>query len=159
MLRHGGTNRYSLRSPRSLRRFGVVTMKTLRSHVLLVSLVGCPLAMALTGCSRKEAAGPLPNDALVARLEARLAQNQCIGSLERWQRTYDFPLREGRPDTSRIIIALYEAGKYGRAAGRLVLPPGGSHEIDERPMLYASATYEVAGDRLVLHSCGYYSGS
>ena len=52
------------------------------------------------------------------------------------------------------MFDLKEAGKYGKVAGTEILSAGGTHELDHRPMLIASGSYDVARDTLTINYCG-----
>ena len=102
---------------------------------------------------------PLPPVALVDDLEGLLARQSCIGSMDRWGRTYFHALTpdRSRVDGNRIEFRLREAGRYEFEAGRQIVRPDDDRAIgfpDDRPYLYASGIYDVAGRQLNLHNCG-----
>lgn len=106
--------------------------------------------------------GSVPSAALVSRIEATLAKDPCVGSLDRWARYYKW--QTGQDVTSRDVVDvdLRQAGVFGYRRGRYVVPepdprlrPGEiTVTADHRPYLVAFASYDVRLDRLTMESCG-----
>lgn len=103
-----------------------------------------------------------PSVALVNRIEAALAENQCVGSLDRWARHYRWQGGVHGPNRDIVDVDLRQAGVFGYRRGRYILPnpdprlrPG---EIivtgDDRRYLVAFASYDIRLDRLTMESCG-----
>ena len=125
------------------------------------SRVGCFLAvlaivllvLALTACSH-HTEDPMPDPQAVRRIEDLLTLQPCIGRLDRWHRSYFYPGSRKKSFEGVIMFDLKEAGKYGKVAGTETLSAGGTHELDHRPMLIASGSYDIARDTLIVNYCG-----
>jgi hypothetical protein len=99
---------------------------------------------------------PLPTAAVIDRLERRLEQEPCIGSLDRWYRRYTNGGDEERGgiDPSKIEFSLHEAGKFEFESGREIVKGLEFPLLDHRAYKYASGVYDISTDKLTLELCG-----
>lgn len=102
-----------------------------------------------------------PSEQLVDYIEERLAEDACVGKIERWARFYEWSQTPGGIDTNTVEIDLREAGAFGFTSGRRIRsrdPSLGPGEImitsDHRDYRVAFASYHVPTKELELHSCG-----
>jgi hypothetical protein len=112
------------------------------------------LACALSGCCKVTPVNSKPNEATVERIERKLAGKPCILSLDRWTRSYVYPISDGKIYDRVIAIDLEQPGISGRGPGRFILDKP-STRIDDRQFRIASATYDIASDTLLIDYCGW----
>lgn len=135
----------------------------MRSLLILVSILLTSACVPLS--SREPYAAQdsaTPSAALVGRIEAILAEDPCVGSLDRWARYYRWQRGLDGPNRDIVDVDLRQAGFFGYRRGRYILPepdprlrPG---EIivtgDDRRYLVGFASYDVRLDRLTMDHCG-----
>jgi hypothetical protein len=105
--------------------------------------------LALSSCS-----GPKPDEALVNRVEDRLAQDPCLRNIQSLRRTYQYARRGDVIDTNRIDVDVQEAGHRGLPAGRFIIAPEKGGIIDDSQFFGAEAIYKVNTDELDIWACG-----
>jgi len=98
---------------------------------------------------------PRPPAPLVDRIEALLANEPCIGSMDQWSRYYGFNrLPEKTVDTGIVDFHLEEAGTPGVRSGRHITEPNSWVNIDDSPIKMVSGDYDVKEDRVRFAFCG-----
>ena len=98
---------------------------------------------------------PRPPAPLVDRIEALLAKEPCVGSMDRWSRYYGYNhLPEKTVDTGIVDFHLEEAGTPGVRPGRHITEPDSWVNIDDRPIKMVSGDYDVEEDRIRIAFCG-----
>jgi hypothetical protein len=98
---------------------------------------------------------PRPPAQLVDSVEALLAKEPCVGSLDRWSRFYAYDrLPEKTVDTAIVDFQLEETGTIGVKAGRHVTEPDSWVNIDDRPIRMVSGDYDVKENRIRIAFCG-----
>lgn len=117
-------------------------------HLVVLS----PLMLA--ACFQPTELVETPSEATIDLIERRLVENECIGSMNRWQRSYYFPVRENRAIRRYVIFSFKEAGVYGRRPGRVIGRSGGRSYLDERPSLMAWGVYDIMERSIQLNYCG-----
>ena len=108
-----------------------------------MNLRGAPFILVtlalLGGCVRSTpetlATPEKPPRPLVQKIEARLAQEACVGSLSHWSRHYSYSRRSNSLDKQLIWIDFIVAGYQGKPSGISIDPPRqvGAIELDDRP--------------------------
>lgn len=123
------------------------------------------LAAVLPGCSSGFVPSR-PSEEIIDRLEQRLVEHPCIGSLDRWERHYTYasePFLDGLfgwrnrwYHYGRIDVDLRQAGFEEFRGGRHVHARSPEHQgsIDDRRYNVAVGQYDVSADRLSLTACG-----
>jgi hypothetical protein len=96
----------------------------------------------------------VPSAEVVTRIENRVGQDKCVGSLAGWHRHYQFQIRGSKINRSFVSLAFVRAGHNGLPAGRFVTEPqlGG---IDDSQHLLVFAEYEIASGRFRNWVCGW----
>ncbi|MEP9400850.1 hypothetical protein [Sphingomonas sp. VNH70] len=115
------------------------------------------LLACLAGCEPHEKAANTPDEALVDRIEDKLVATECVGSLNRWYRSYWFARdRSGSIDRNTVAIDLRQAGfdEFGHGRHRLDARPTREFDVDDRDYWIASGSFDVANGRLTLRFCG-----
>ena len=79
---------------------------------------------ALASCSDEERSAAIPSGEDIARLEASLASNPCVGSLDRWERHYRFQTRRMTFSKTAVVANLGVIEFQLRPAGTTVSQPG-----------------------------------
>ena len=136
-------------------------MRSLLALVPIVLTSACAL-MPSGEPSSMDQGMSTPSAALVARIETVLAEDPCVGALDRWARYYKWRREVNGPNREIVEIDLRQAGVFGYRRGRYMLPepdprlrPG---EIiitaDDRRYLVAFASYDVRLHQLTMESCG-----
>jgi len=98
---------------------------------------------------------PRPPEQIVERIEALLAQQPCIGGLERWSRSYSYHYDPVTGSLyNQIVDVSLEEASADAPAGRQVTGPISWMTIDDRPIMMARADYDVVEDRLRVQWCG-----
>ncbi|HRO33120.1 MAG TPA: hypothetical protein PLQ03_06870 [Brevundimonas sp.] len=123
--------------------------------------------MALAGCQASvRAIETVPDPVLLDRIEQQLAQDQCVGSLDKWQRSYAWRLNWWGSrglvgskwlgaDKSVVMFDLKQAGVFGFKAGRRVRSPDQRlFEYDSRDYLFAHGRHDVRTGEVVIEYCG-----
>ena len=135
----------------------------MRSLLILISILLTSACFPLSSLEPSAAQdSATPSAALVGRIEAILAEDPCVGSLDRWARYYKWQRGQDGPNRDIVDVDLRQAGVFGYRRGRYTLPepdprlrPG---EIivsgDDRRYLVAFASYDVRLDRLTMDHCG-----
>lgn len=135
----------------------------MRSLLILVSILLTSACVPLSSRGPSAAQdSATPSAALVGRIEALLAEDSCVGSLDRWARYFKWQRRLDGPNRDIVEVDLRQAGIFGYRRGRYILPEPdprlGPDEIivtgDDRRYLVAFALYDVRLDRLTMESCG-----
>jgi hypothetical protein len=118
------------------------------------------LMLASAACARETDARDLrPAATLVDRIEAGLAGQACVGSLDRWERHYGFggAGKLGPPDwgveRGRIVFLFREAGVYGFRPRRVLESERDGTGTDEIHTKYVLGEYFVRTGKLVIHEC------
>ena len=103
-----------------------------------------------------EKAQPRPSQAMVERIENLVAQEPCVGTLNRWSRHYSYlydPVRE-ELHPRIIVLHLEEAGKFGIRAGLQISAPEivfRNHDLEVR---MARGDFDRLDGRIRFSFCG-----
>jgi len=98
---------------------------------------------------------PRPGEQMVDRVETLLAQESCIGRLDRWSRTYGFAMLPERTiDTGIVKFHLEEAGAHDVVPGRRITEPDSWINLDDRRIRIAFGDYDLREDRVRIAFCG-----
>ena len=98
---------------------------------------------------------PRPPAQLVNHIEALLAKEPCVGSMNRWSRYYGYNrLPEKTVDRGIVDFHLEEAGTPPVRAGRHITEPDSWVNIDDRPIKMVSGDYDVKDNRIRIAFCG-----
>lgn len=108
-----------------------------------------PSLLFMLGCPSGE-----PDNAVVLKIEERLANDPCLTGIENLRREYRFARRGWKIDPNRIDVKVQEPGLDGLPAGRFILQPVTSVGADDRDYFGAWATYAVSEDELDIWACG-----
>lgn len=130
--------------------------------LLSISLTGACVPLPTGERSAAVQNSGTPSAALVHRIETVLAEDPCVGSLDRWARYYRWQQGRDGPNREVVDIDLRQAGIFGYRRGRYILSepdprlkPGEIIiEGDDRRYLVAFASYDVRLDQLTMESCG-----
>lgn len=82
-----------------------------------------PLIM-LASCAEEERSAAIPSGEDIARLEAALERNPCVGSLDKWERHYRFQTRRMTFNKTAVVANLGVIEFQLRPAGTTVSQPG-----------------------------------
>lgn len=108
----------------------------------------------------------VPGRPLLDKIESRLIQDRCVGSFDRWQRTYSWGLNWWSrhhlwgskwfgADKSVVWIRLSQAGAFEFRRGRSLRSPDQVElDFDDRNYSVVSASYDVRAEKLTIHHCG-----
>lgn len=134
-----------------------------------------PLCALLAACQRAEAgpqqrtrtapaaqsfatllrSQPRPPAELVNHIEALLAKEPCVGSLDRWSRSYAYDFLPQRVvDTGIVDFQLEQVGPFGIKAAVQITYPDAWVNIDDRPIRVVSGDYDVRENRVRIAFCG-----
>lgn len=105
--------------------------------------------LCLSSCS-----GPKPDEAVVNRVEQKLAQDPCLRKILSLRRTYQYARRGETIDTNRINVDVQEAGHRGLPAGRFIIASETDSMIDDSQFFAAHAIYKVNTDQMDIWACG-----
>jgi hypothetical protein len=115
--------------------------------------------LMLAGCSFDTGEGPLPAEADIDRLEAKLAGHPCVGDLNGWERSYRYSTKTGlltpyslNPDLDVIELHLRRAGTVTIQAGRTTFPSASGGWPDSAAVQSIEGRYKVTARALDL-SC------
>ena len=98
---------------------------------------------------------PRPPTQLIEGIEALLAKEPCVGSLERWSRHYAYNrLPEKTVDAGIVDFHLEELGTPDVKPGRHITEPNSWVNIDDRPIEMAEGDYDVKENRIRFAFCG-----
>ena len=102
-----------------------------------------------------------PSEELVNHIEGLLAEDPCVGNIQRWARLYEWGRTKEGIDTRVVEIDLRQAGVFGLTPGRVIRsrdPALGPGEMmvrgDDRDYRVAFGSYDVETGNLELRSCG-----
>jgi hypothetical protein len=114
-----------------------------------------PASLALAACA--SAPADRPPRKVLDRLEAKLADNPCIGPLKRWSRSYAWavdPRARGAGD--QVVEFLFEeAGKFEFREGRHVFGKSGlPFKVDDRAYRIAYGLFDPATGKVEVKACG-----
>lgn len=123
-------------------------MRNQLAGVLLLSICACHDAPALP-----VAFADKPPLATVRMLEARIASEPCVASLDRWSRRYHYRAAGGHLNKHEIVIDLTEAG-YDGPAGVSIEPVYAIFKVDDRPVQTAFGIYDDRLNVIRYWSCG-----
>jgi hypothetical protein len=97
---------------------------------------------------------PRPPTQLVDHVEALLAREPCVGSLDRWSRHYGYNrLPERTVDKAIVDFHLEEVGTPDVKPGRHITEPSSWVNIDDRPIRMIEGDYDVKEDRIRIAFC------
>ena len=139
-------------------------MRTLA--LITVALLTCTCRATEQPSSPQPSAVPSKSD--IDRLEVQLASDPCIGSLQKWERTYRIHRNIGVGDPNRgkiypdrIDFLFREAGRFGIQSGRNVRPPRALNVFvfDDTPVRMAWGSFRISAGKLNLDFCGPNYGS
>lgn len=108
--------------------------------------------LLVSACGEKDEG---PSDAVVERIEAKLARDPCVGSIDRWHREYAFTQAVNQPlDPNEIAIWLTDTRLGGGALGRVIRKTVEEWPVDDRPIKVVSGIYNIQQDLLTIEHCG-----
>ena len=125
----------------------------MRAPILLIS------GLLLVSCGNDEGHSPLPVEADIEKLEAKLAGHQCVGDLDIWERSYRFHrnprmLSSDNTDFGVIEFHYRKAGTIVLVPGRNLVNPDDSTSWPDSPAVQAlSGRYNIKSGTLSLDSC------
>lgn len=133
------------------------------------------ITVALLTCTCRPAEQPsspepsaVPSESDIDRLELQLASDPCIGSLQKWERTYRIHrnIAVSGPDRGKIYpdvidFLFREAGQFGIHSGRNVRRPEALNvfRIDDTPVRMAWGSFRISTGKLNVDFCGPNYGS
>jgi len=121
-----------------------------------LTLIG---AFVLASCSEEATRSPLPNEADLSSLEAKLARHPCVGDLQIWERSYRFlrtprMLEPDHIDFSVIEFHFRRAGMITVVPGHNVFNPDDSENWPDSPAVQAlSGRYSIKSGALNMARC------
>lgn len=146
-------------------------MRALLMLLAVAALSSCrrsdPAHAPETGVERLEkqyrawaARQPRPTSQIIDHLEDLLAQEPCVGSMQKWVRFYGYNRLPGNTVSTRIIdFHLDEAGPDAAKSDRHITAPDSWVGIDDRPIRMAFGDYDLKDGRIRLAFCGNNLGS
>lgn len=134
---------------------------------MIRALVGLAVAMGLSGCTTREMK---PAEVEMDRVEAALALNPCVGTVDSWQRSYFYhpkyfgeevedAKREGREPRSsghiRTLIGFDLRQGGANVAGRISLgaPPSDASTPAQTGQRRALGSFDVRDGAMKMASC------
>lgn len=99
----------------------------------------------------------LPTTESINRIEEVLARDNCILTMQRWNRQYYFRVNAytRELDRSKVDFVYRQAGRFGLKATREITTfEQAMVEIDDRDYLMAYGYYDISSDRVSLTRCG-----
>lgn len=117
--------------------------------------------LLLAGCNMEANDVSVPDEADIARLEAKLARHPCIGDLNAWERNYRYSRTTGlftpyslHPDLDVIEFHYRRAGTITIEAGRNVMLPGQDGDWpDSATVKSVEGTFKIEGGGLGVERC------
>lgn len=127
--------------------------------------VGLTLSLGILaiGCSQ-ERHSPMPREADIQRLEARLANHPCVGELDGWERNYRYKRTASafwtdNTDFSVIEFHFRQAGTITLAPVRRIIGPDNSADWpDSRAIRSVSGVFNTKSGTARLAKCRRESG-
>ena len=96
-----------------------------------------------------------PTADAIDRLEATLAQNACVGSMDRWGRFYSYGLDSaGEVDEAKIDFYFRQAGIHGFRAERRITAPDEWANLDDGDYRLVIGSFDRASARIDIQVCG-----
>jgi hypothetical protein len=130
-----------------------------------------PLAaflVSIAACHEAEKPNASPSEDETQRIEAKLAQQECVGDLSQWERRYQYwtDVKHRSPTQGRTYYHLISfklrrgTEDYAIPAGRFILPaePSLSYEIDDRPGYSAGGWFDTTSGKVTMRYCEYSEG-
>ncbi|WP_345169385.1 hypothetical protein [Sphingomonas daechungensis] len=117
------------------------------------------LCAFLLGCAA-EGEYPKPSEAEIDRVEARLADHPCVGSLDSWERNYRYGERRrtfwpqiDHADLDVITFHLRRAGTVEIIPGRAIFSTGSGDWPDSRAIRAIDGSLVLSSGRLSVSRC------
>jgi hypothetical protein len=119
------------------------------------------LVLLLAGCHADVDDRTIPSDHEIALLEARLAQQPCIGDLGGWERNYRYSRKRGllsphslNPNLDVIEFHFRRAGSVSIEPGlKVLVPDPGGDWPDSAAIQSIEGRFTVSGNSLSLSGC------
>ena len=117
--------------------------------------------LALSGCNAAVADIAIPERSDIEKVEERLSQHSCVGSLGEWERNYRFARKSGlftayslNPDLDVVEFHLRRTGTISIRPGRFVFePPPSGDWPDSSPIKYIDGKFTLSTGSLRLSKC------
>jgi hypothetical protein len=97
---------------------------------------------------------PRPSSKLVNHIEAVLANEPCVGKLDRWSRSYAFNRLPAKTVDTGIVDFYLETGRGDVKVGRHITEPDSWVNLDDRDIVIVAGDYDVKEDRIRIGFCG-----
>jgi hypothetical protein len=117
--------------------------------------------IALAGCAGEPDQPLVPRDEDVARLEAVLAKNACVGTLGEWERSYRLAFQPNvfwpgtfKPEFDSIQFRYRHTGPVSIRPARNIVPLGADHDWPDLPAVRTvTGKFNVKSGRLNIERC------